>query len=165
MSLTGDILLSYRQPRRVIRRRLDAGPREDRALALLIGACLLMFAAQWPRLARAAHLHGEIPLEVAIGGALFGWLFVAPLGLYLLAWLSHLVARLLGGRGSAFGARMALFWALLAAAPLFLLQGLVAGLIGPGPELAATGLVALGAFLLIWGICLVEAETRAGAAA
>jgi hypothetical protein len=89
-------------------------------------------------------------------------LFVAPLGLYAIAAFSHLVARLLGGQGTWYGARMALFWALLAAAPLWLLWGLVAGLIGPGPALSATGVVALGAFLAIWiaGLFAVERGER-----
>jgi len=45
---------------------------------------------------------------------------------------------------------MALFWGLLAAAPLWLLWGLVAGFIGPGPALDLTGIVALVAFLVLW---------------
>ena len=116
--------------REVLRRKLAGGAREDRALATLFGACLLIFVAQWPGLSRAAHLEPEIPLDARLGGALMAWLFIAPLAAYVIAAVSHAVARLLGGRGSWFGARLALFWALLAASPLWLLNGLVAGLIG-----------------------------------
>lgn len=156
MALTTDILRSYRSPGRVLRRRM-AGSGEDRALITVMLACALIFVAQWPRLSREAFLSGQ-EAEMLIGGAMLGWLFLAPLVLYALAAASHLVARLMGGRGSFFGARMALFWALLAAAPLWLLWGLVAGLVGPGAGLDAVGIVALLAFLWIWiaGLWSVE---------
>lgn len=157
MALTTDILASYRRPGEVVRRRAAGPVREDRALITVMVACGLIFVAQWPRLSREAFLTGE-DFDVLLGGALLGWLFLMPLILYGLAALSHLVARLLGGRGTWFGARMALFWALLAASPLWLLWGLVAGFVGPGPALNVVGLVALGAFLVIWiaGLSAVE---------
>ncbi|KFI31881.1 YIP1 family protein [Haematobacter massiliensis] len=158
MAITTEILRSYRTPGAVVRRRLLDGVREDRALAVLMAACLVMFVAQWPRLAREAHLDPTIPLDARLGGALLGWLFLAPLFFYLLAGLSHLVARLLGGRGSYHSARVALFWSLLAAAPLFLLNGLVAGLVGPSTAATATGIVVLAVFLTIWFLSLAEAE-------
>jgi hypothetical protein len=82
---------------------------------------------------------------------------------YVIAAASRLLARLLGGRGTWFGARLALFWALLAASPLWLLNGLVAGFIGPGIALNLVGLMAVGAFLLFWGAGLWEAERGEGA--
>ena len=51
MPVVPDILRTWRDPRGVIRDRLSAGVREDRALATVMGACALMFVAQWPRLA------------------------------------------------------------------------------------------------------------------
>ena len=45
--------------------------------------------------------------------------------LYLVAGLSHLIARLVGGRGDWYRARMALFWSLLASTPLILLNDLI----------------------------------------
>ena len=160
MSVTIDILRSYRHPRAVLRARLDAPPREDLALVFLLLACVLFFVAQWPQLARAAHLDPAIPLDARLGGALFGWLFIAPLGFYALAALSHVVARALGGQGSWYGARLALFWALLVVAPPALLQGLVAGFIGPGPALDLVGMITLAWFLLVWGSGLVVAERK-----
>lgn len=141
----------------MFRRRLGAGAREDRALAILMAACLLVFVAQWPRLQRLAFETGE-ELPPLIGGALFGWLFVMPLVAYALGAATHLIARLLGGRGTGYGARLALFWALLVASPLWLLWGLVAGFIGDGPQLGLVGAVALGAFLVHWSLNLWTAE-------
>lgn len=157
MPVARDIVATYRGPRRVVRRLLDMGMREDRALAILISACVVVFVAQWPRLAREAYLTGQ-ELNPLLGGALLAWIFIAPLMLYALALLAHGLARLVGGRGSAYGARLALFWALLAASPLILLHGLVAGFIGPGPGLQGVGLIWCGVFLWFWLSGLREAE-------
>ncbi|MFC2967367.1 YIP1 family protein [Acidimangrovimonas pyrenivorans] len=150
MTITGDIAESYRAPGRVVRRKLANGQREERALATLMGACGMAFVAQWPALARAAHLNPDVPLDARMGGALMGAIFLLPLLAYGLAALSHLVAKAMGGQGGWFGARLALFWALLAISPLMLLQGLVAGLVGPGPALSAVGFVVLAGFLWLW---------------
>lgn len=157
MPVASDILSSYLRPRAVIRRKLE--PREDRALATLMGAAGLIFVAGWPQAARMAHLDPSVPLDARLGGSLMAVLFLLPLFCYVLAALSHLVAKVLGGKGSFFGARMALFQALLAIAPLMLLQGLVAGFIGPGPQLTAASLLTGGAFLWIWLNMLIEVET------
>lgn len=159
MPLTADIAATYRSPRGVLRRQLASGVREDRVLFYLMLACGLIFISQWPLLSRQAHLDPSVPLAARLGGALMAWLFVAPLVFYLLAGLSHLVARALGGRGSFFTARLALFWSLLAATPLWLLFGLVSGFIGPGPAKDLVGLLALAGFLAIWLLSLAEAET------
>jgi hypothetical protein len=157
MSVARNIAATYRGPKRVIARLLSDGPREDRALAYVMAACALMFIAQLPRLARESHLTGE-DLNMLMGGALLGTVFIAPLLLYGLAWLSHLVAKVFGGQGSFWSARMALFWALLASAPLLLLHGLVAGFIGPGPQLTIVGLAWCAAFFCFWGTGLWCAE-------
>ena len=166
MSITADIAESYRAPGRVVARKLAAGAREERVLAMLMGACALIFVAQWPALARAAHLDPSIPLDARIGGALMGVLFLWPLIAYAIAALSHLAARGLGGGGSWYGARLALFWALLAVSPLMLLQGLVAGLVGPGVVQSAVGLVVLAGFGWLWlgGLAAAEGLGRRGAA-
>jgi hypothetical protein len=85
---------------------------------------------------------------------------ILPLVAYGVAALSHLAARLLGGSATWFEARMALFWALLAVSPLWLLSGLVEGFIGPGPGLDITELLTLVAFVAVWGLGLFEVETR-----
>jgi hypothetical protein len=141
-----------------MRRLLSAGTREDRALAMLMAGCVLAFISQLPRLSREAHLTGE-ELNPMLGGALFAWLFIAPLMFYLIAALSHLVARLFKGNGDWFGARLALFWAFLAASPLMLLNGLTAGFVGPGAALTLVGFVWFVAFMVIWLVSLKVAET------
>ena len=160
MPVSTDILESYRRPRQVFRRKLAGGTHEGRALATLIGACLLIFVAQWPGLARAAYLDPAIPLDARMGGALLGTLFLLPPIAYAVSALSHLVARAFGGTGSFFTARLALFWALLAVSPLMLLQGLVRGFIGPGPALTLVGLAVLATFLMLWVTSLLESERR-----
>lgn len=170
MPVVPDILASWRRPRAVIARKLAEGPREDRAIATLMGACGLIFVAQWPALAREAHLSriaaeaagtplDQVPgLEALMGSRLFALIFIAPLVFYLLAALSHLVARLLGGKGTGFGARLALFWALLCTTPVMLLQGLVSGFLGEGPGATAVGIGVFVAFLYLWINMLIEAE-------
>lgn len=158
MAVTTDILRAWTSPRGLIREKLAAGLREDRALATCMGACALVFVAQWPRLARDAHLDPSVPLDARMGGTLMAAIFLLPLFLYLLAAASHLLARAFGGRGNWFRARLALFWALLAATPAMLLHGLVAGFMGPGTAaLIVGGLVAAG-FLYLWISMLAEAE-------
>ncbi|WP_126978586.1 YIP1 family protein [Frigidibacter oleivorans] len=158
MPVTTDILASWRRPRAVMRRHLAAGVREDRALGYLMLAMGVIFVAQWPRLSREAFFAPEVPFEARLSGALLAIVFLAPLFFYALAAVAHLAARAAGGRGSFFGARMALFWALLAVSPAMLLQGLVAGFIGPGPAQTVVGLAVLAAFLMIWGAGLWAAE-------
>lgn len=157
MSVTTDIRNTYRGPGRVVRRLLSIGQREDRALAFLMAGCAMMFIGQLPRLARDAHLQ-SVGLDMLMGGALFAWLFVVPLAFYLIAAVSHLIAKALRGKGSFYGARLALFWALLAASPLFLLTGLMAGFVGPGLEFQITGLIWLACFLWFWIRGLIVAE-------
>lgn len=171
MPVVPDILRTWRDPSGMIARKLADGPREDRALATLMGACALIFVAQWPALARQAHLAkvaaeqagtplDQVPsLQALMGASLLAIVFMAPLAFYLLAALSHGVARLFGGKGSGFGARMALFWALLCVAPAMLFNGLVLGFVGPGPAATGVGaLVALG-FLYLWIRMLIKAES------
>ncbi|APZ51334.1 YIP1 family protein [Salipiger abyssi] len=149
MSLSREILATYRGPGAVVARLLSQGPREDRALVLVMAACALFFVAQMPALARQAHMQ-EIELNPLLGGALLAWLVIAPLLFYLLAFVAQIVAKLFGGKGSGYGARLALFWALLAASPLVLLNGLVAGFMGAGPQLTLVGLIWFAVFLWFW---------------
>lgn len=149
MSITAEIVRTYRAPRSTVAAQLATGQREERALFVLMLACVLVFVAQWPRLSREAYLTDR-PVEVLIGGAMMAWIFVAPLLLYGIAAVSMLALRAAGRSCPPFAARFALFWALLAASPLWLLHGLVAGFAGGGALLAAVGVVAFGAFLWFW---------------
>ena len=157
MPVTSDITATYRGPGRVMQRLLSMGQREDRALAFLMAACVIVFVAQMPRLSREAHLTGQ-DLNILLGGALMGWIFIAPLLMYALAGATHLLAKMIGGKGSFFGARLALFWAWLASTPLALLHGLTIGFVGPGLEANLVGAVWLAAFGIFWIQSLREAE-------
>lgn len=159
MPLTSDIVATYRGPGRVVRRLLDLGPREDRALMFVMAFCVVAFIAQLPGLARRAHLEG-LELNMLMGGALMGTVIILPLVFYLLAFVSYGAARLVGGHGTSYGARLALFWALVASTPLVLLNGLVAGLIGSGPALTVVGIVWFGVFLWFWLAGLSQAQRR-----
>ncbi|WP_353472629.1 YIP1 family protein [Salipiger sp. H15] len=149
MSLSREIVATYRGPGAVMRRLLSQGPREDRALMFVMAACAMFFVAQMPALARQAHLEG-VELNPLMGASLLACLVILPLALYVLAALSHVVARLFRCRGTGYGARLALFWALLAASPLALLNGLVAGFMGAGAQLSLVGLLWFVVFLWFW---------------
>ena len=91
---------------------------------------------------------------------MLGTVIILPLFFYALAFVSYGAARLVGGRGTAYGARLALFWALLSSTPLVLLNGLVAGFIGPGPALTLVGLAWFGVFVWFWLAGLRQAQRR-----
>jgi len=112
-------------------------------------ACLIFFVAQTPRLAREAHVNGT-ELDMLLGATLLAWLFIAPLIFYMLAAGTQIILRVMRGRPSGYGTRLALFWALLASSPLVLLHGLTAGFVGEGIELRIVGLVWLCVFLWFW---------------
>lgn len=161
MSVSADIIRSYAAPARVVRRLLAMGQREDRALAMLMAALGIIFLAQWPALMRQARTDPSVPFDARIGGALMALVFFAPLIAYGLAALARLVARLCGGRGSWFSARLALFWSLLAASPLMLAQGLANAILGPGAAMTALAWAVLAAFLWLWIGAIRAAEGRA----
>lgn len=161
MAVTRNISATYRGPGRVVAGLLALGQREDRALAYLMAGCLVVFVAQMPKLAREAHLTGE-DLNMLMGATLLAWVFIAPLGFYCLAGISHLVAKIFRGQGTHYGARLALFWALLASSPLMLLNGLVAGFIGSGLELQVVGFLWFATFMWFWIGGLVAAERVGG---
>jgi len=154
---------TWRAPGRDLAAHQAAGDSEAAALARLIGGCLAAFLSTLPGLMRAAS-EAPPPFEARFGGALFAWLFLAPLAFYALAALGHLAARALGGRGSWRGARLALFSALFAVWPLMLLHGALLGL-APDSVLRIMVAAALaGGFLYIWLGGLIAAESPGRAA-
>jgi len=168
MPVTNDIVRTYKRPRAVMRDLLDQGRREDRAIAFLMISCFLIFVAQWPRLSRTAAGFGvpegtEVPaLDRLMAYELMAWLMIWPLVLYIFASLTHQAARLFGGAAQdGYGARLALFWTMMATVPLLLLHGLMAGFLGPGLETNIIGTIWLIAFVVIWVQCLREAESKA----
>ena len=184
MSVSTDIFRAWLHPRRVMARRFAQGPDERIAFVYLAVATLLGFVAQLPGLVRlsrqsdpafeaqitseAQRVGVAIPtdmtdakFEALFSGALMGWIFIVPLALYIVAFLTHQVARLAGGRGTGLRARIALFWSMLAITPAMLLLGLTSGFVGPGPAQAIVGTVTLCAFIWIWLNSLYVAETPA----
>lgn len=161
MSVMQDVLRNYRAPREVFQRRLGNQPREDRAIAVLMAACLLVFISQMPVQARLAYETGQ-ELNMLLGSVLLAWVFIMPLLLYLLGSLSHLIARLFNGRGTANGARFALFWAMLCTTPIWLLWGLVVGFMGPGIQAQMTGGLTLAALLWFWSVNFRQVEWPRG---
>lgn len=149
MAATRDIVATYRGPGKVMRRILGRGAREDRALVYLMLGCLMVFVAQTPRLAREAFETGQ-ELNALLGATLMAWIFIMPLVLYALAAISGWIAQLVGFGITSYGARIALFWALLATCPIMLLWGLTAGFVGPGIEMNIVGVIWCAAFLWFW---------------
>jgi hypothetical protein len=157
MTVTTDMVATWRAPRAALRRHLARGRSEPFVFTLLLVFLVLTFIGQWPAAAREAYFADEpsaLPRLLARGLAV---LATIPLW-YGLAALGRIVARAMGGQGSWYAARMALFWALATVSPLLLLQGLVAGMIGPGPALWAVSAVVGVAFLWLWLTMLHEAE-------
>ena len=165
MSVTNDIVRTWRRPRAVIRDLLGQGRREDRAIVYLMISCFLIFVAQWPRLRRVAEgfepnpWPADMNFEGMMTYTFFSSVIILPLFMYGLAAVSHLVAKVFGGKGSWYGARLALFWTLLATSPMILFYGLVRGLIGAGTQALLVGALGGIVFLFIWLQSLREAET------
>jgi hypothetical protein len=173
MGVVADIGRSwFRGPRAVVREHIARGPGEGRAFGFLMIGSLLVVVAQLPALSRDAAaaalgmpvttpLARSLPAEfrtmdVMVTYTVVPWLVIAPLVFFGLAFLAHLISRGLGGQGTAFGARIALFWSWLAASPLALLTGLMAALAGP---LAAnvTGILWVAVFGAFWWVAQQEA--------
>lgn len=159
MGLITDMAQSYRTPRQVFRHRLGQGENEGGALITLMIACALIFVAQWPRLSREAFETGQ-ELQMLMGATLLGWLFIMPLVLYTLAGIVGFILRILGRPVTGYGARMALFWGLLCATPLWMLWGLTVGFVGLGSTANVVGILALGALIVFWGIFLSTAAQK-----
>jgi hypothetical protein len=164
MAVTADIVRTWRAPRAVIRGLLDQGRREDRAVAFVMIACFLIFVAQWPRLSRIANgfepspWPPEINFEGMMTYTFYAVVIMLPLAIYGLAAVAHMVARILGGQGSWYSARLSLFWALLTTTPLLLLHGLVRGFIGLGTQSMLIGGIWAALFAFIWIQCMIETE-------
>lgn len=177
MPVVTDIAASYRGPRRVMAAKLRRGIDDRLAVVYLLAGAALGFVAQLPRLRREAlqsnpeleeAIRAEagdvrqieataVPAELAdakfqalVSGALFGWIFIVPLALYVIAALSHFILRRFGGSLDGVEARLALFWAFLAATPVMLFQGLVGGFIGPGPVWNGVTVLWIGVFFWFW---------------
>ncbi|CUH39598.1 hypothetical protein JSE7799_02325 [Jannaschia seosinensis] len=157
MSVSRDIPRAWIRPRRVMAEHIARGTGDSEAFIFLMAGCLMVFVSRLPALSRDAFLTGA-DFMVAMGGALMALVFLLPLVMLAVAYLAHLVAKALRAPGRAEGARVATSWALLAASPAMLLNGLTEGFIGAGSALDLVGLFALGGFIWIWVNSLYVAE-------
>ena len=131
MSIINEIILSYRRPQQVFDNFLDQEFGESHALGFLSAGCGIAFISHWPTLARQSHVMDE-SLDMMLGGALFGWIFLAPLLFYMLAALLALFLAVLGLRIHFLFVRLTLFWSFLATGPIMLMYGLANGFLGQG---------------------------------
>ena len=157
MGVAADIARSLcAGPAPAMRDHLARGVVEARSLAFLMLGCLLVFVGQWPRLMRRAEAEGE-EFARLVAYDLLGWMVIWPLAFYAVAGLTQVVSRATGGQGSPGTARLALFWSWLAAAPLGLLTGLLAGLTGNGLVTNLAGILWIATFAAFWWLCQREA--------
>ena len=165
MSVTTNMVRTYRAPRVTFRGMITQGIREPQILAFALVSCGLIFVAQWPGLSRAATIDPSITFEQRMGGAMFGIVFMLPLLLYGVAGLLQLVLRVLAGPVQGLHVRLVLFWSLLSVTPLMLVQGGLSALVGPTQAVTAFGFVVTAVFLYILAAGLVEvARPRHGEA-
>lgn len=165
MGVVADIARTYRHgPRAVVAEHLARGPQEARALALLMLGCGLAWLAQWPRLMRDAQSGLPDPgasFQQLAGTALVTWVFLMPLVFFGLAALTNVASRAMGGQGAPWSARIALFWAWLAASPLGLVAGLATGFTGGSALANVLAILWMGAFAAFWAAGQREASGRA----
>lgn len=163
MSVTNDIFATYRGPARVLRRRIEASQGEAGALMTLMVACIIIFVSQWPWLSLQAQIDPSRGVSERIAYALFAWVFIWPLAFYVIALATYVLLRVFKSVSTAFEHRMALFWALMAAVPLWLLWGMMRGIIGETPAVDIVGFAAFAAFVIFWSTGLREIHRpRAG---
>lgn len=146
MTVLAEVAATYRNPAGPVGRMVAEGPREDRSLAILMGAMFLMFVARAPVAARAAHLDPTTPLEARLGINLFAMVFLVPVLAYALAFALRGLMGAVGCKAPAFASRVALFWAMLAITPLALAQGLLEGFLGPQGLAQLSGLAVFAIF-------------------
>jgi hypothetical protein len=176
LSVTRELLRSYARPRQVMRALMDGNRASDRPEArgfiYLLAGLLIIFLSQIPDLTGTGlaapelseQLTGEdgpAPLDARLAITLFVWLFVWPLILYVFGGLTHVLARLAGGTGQGVNARQALFWAILAISPLFLLRGMASVSQSAAMVMVMNYAIAAG-FFWIWLSGLYEAEQGEG---
>jgi len=161
MSVITNILKSYRRPKEVFDNFAYQEFGEGHALAFLTGGCGLAFMSLCPTLARQSHLTSE-PLDLMLRGALFAWIFWAPLLFYILAAVVAVCLAIFGMRRQGLLVRLSLFWAFLASGPIMLAYGLVGGFLGQGRVRDGFGLMWVIVFLwfLICGFRMIRQAAK-----
>jgi len=159
MGFLRDIVETWIRPAQVVRRKLAAGLREEKLLAYVIFAAMIALMVRIPALVSEQQAATEPkPLDALVAGSIVAYLLFGPLFLYLLAALSHMVARLARGKGSWQGARLALFWSLLALQPLVALSAFLVGLAPWGWVARVAPWALAGGFVWVWLSALAAVE-------
>jgi len=152
VALWRDIAASYSRPGVVVRRQLAAGIGEERVLAYVMFASILTFIARVPDLVAAHNAlgAGAPQFTTFIGSNIVASVIFAPLFLYGLAAVSHVIAKTIGGQGDWFAARLALFWCLLSLQPLVLIRAyMIAPYVSDNTKFFLSILIGV-LFLAIW---------------
>lgn len=143
-------------PRRVMAEILAMRPGEGALLGMVAVSCLLWFLGRWAQVSLAGatgdEAVGRVQAEFVTS------IFFRALGLYLLAGLCGLAARVAGGAGSWRDSRAATFWAALVSAPVSLFGVLLA--IAVTDPLAASALRSAGGVLFAWLLAMNLAEAH-----
>lgn len=147
MPVSSDIIATFTGPGAVFRRFLSEGRDELRVLSFAIFGAILLFVAQTPWQAREAHLDPSGPLAVRLYWSGFVFILILPLLLYALSAVIWALSRIVAPRLTGYGIRLSVFWAILAASPLALLAGMMAGFAGSGPQLRLVG--------VLWGLAVL----------
>lgn len=143
-------------PRASLRAELADGPTEGRLLAFLLLSLLLAWLADLPRMMQEAARLGLAGGEIA-GMAFVSYMLLSPLLIYALAGMVTLSARLLGGKGSHFAHRAAIFWGALCTFPLYFVESTVETMLG-GVIGQIAGILSSVAAIVIIGAMVAEAN-------
>ncbi len=165
MTLYGEILRAYRGFGASMRRQLEQNPREEKLLLYAVLAAFLGFIARIPGLIYVARNSENQELTIAnlIGSNFVTTFFYGLIMLYIIASVSHLIAKIFKGAGSFQDARLALFWAALVIAPLYLVVVALRVVI-TAPDFINLSNLAIGIlFVYCWATCLSVAEKFNGA--
>lgn len=160
MTVTREIVRSYRGFGASMQRQIDSNPGEERVLVYLVMACLIFFIARVPGLLElsAAAATAEISSVALFVTNLVGSFFFAPLMLYGLAALSHVVAKIFRGKGSFFHARLGLFWSLLLVSPLALVSTIIQSALPMEWLAQVLSFVMFVLFAYVWASCISVSE-------
>ena len=161
--LFGHIWEARRGLRASLEAQLRQGISEERLLAYVAFACLMAFVARLPTVmsVRAESL-GQINLPGLVAGSFVAFVILAPLFLYGLAAISHLISLwAFGGEGTYQTSRLALFWSLVLAVPIGLIWAIVVQSLTLLEMEAVIGPLGLGVFLIwlwIWASFIAISE-------
>ena len=109
MSVTQDIVATYRGPRKVVRKLLAPGRREDLALLFVLFGSIILFIANAPYQSREAHFDDTVPLQARLYWSAMFWIFIVPFAMYLVGLAVWGLSKLAGRKISNYAVRLTLF--------------------------------------------------------